>query len=1261
MPDIFQRWPDKEEYFKYCQDLLNDYEKQLIKLRKRFVLKDTIELFLKSDFNAIMDLVEEIYKPLSGFLKTTSKHFEDYCLTYFTNTVTDSYTGNPFFGLSQYNTKKSPWQENVINNFLLYITSESHKKNEVPNAFQPLTKIINKYNIESKKEINTSFILNITFNNEPESYEEIKKNSNLAFPSDNIIVLDINIDWEQMKNQLMKLITSKLKQEDHNYKFYDYIISNKESDTFKFWEKSNKNQIQKNPTFKNKEFWIKVDEFCKKFREESKFDEKIHLIAPAGIDISRYCKDLKLFSLLASIIFNPELISSFDAENEGNFKPIRILFLLPFSLSTKSISSFFGVYILEPNIFSKEKIVLPYYISSLYQILSKINSEISIISEIAKGEYELKKIYLKTAIISILVDSYAHNISAHSLAALKWWLEKRVNSYDERINISDPTKNNIIKSLENLKPLEISNNDLNNYAEKSDIYYKILGLGDSTNDDKYTSLLEIVKLMDLEMAKSLLSYEARDKKDEKIKLFRFPVPIDHGISKFIKFLRDKSAFWSGVTRDIPFGGEVKNLYDILWKDFADNPLYLGTIAHSEGINKLNVNIELPKSFFPNREGKNREVENNAKHLKFDFARINMDVIEFEDKLYSDRSTENESFARKSLKYKGLEKEERNTGSNRENENEPDKNEISYSKYALVYPGEDHKIIREELQKSDYNVFFPGGVVGEHALFTIFENTIRNVKHLNITDAIKNDGLNFNLRISPARLMNEKFVDISDDNHKLFKIEVYLDHDNTLFKSNEKENKIEVKRVTNILEQETAKPIVNENGSPRLGGNAQDKICASMLLNNRFVSVAPNLKPRTTERDNYYYNEDKKFYWIGFKDTLSKEKIKNLYHEIKNKKINNDVDNIINSKNYKGKLKKYFYLWKGALVKKLDSLDDLDEENLSRFKFLYLDSNIKKEFYKKLKSKDNTELIKQRPIRIITKDDLPNNYDFSDYLKKIDEKTKEEHKKHQKVSNYSIKNKITDDLFYSLWIKKSLHDLKFNIPLMRGTTGTPTIMIDGKSKEIIKYNDKGQNKSILCFAHGKNTDPLNVLDYRSHGILQKRFLKGKDDFTKIPHYKFEFMETITKRINIIDSRIFNRADDILREKLKNKLYLNILSEDKTIFNKSASKDSSIKDWNESILVIHLSYIESFENYNEKNISQFIQDKLEIKENVDTSKFLLILTTGRGRFEWIENLYPEHRLFTIFRPIESLLSAVEDGIIYKDDFQVKYNLLKVIYGS
>ena len=58
-------------------------------------------------------------------------------------------------------------------------------------------------------------------------------------------------------------------------------------------------------------------------------------------------------------------------------------------------------------------------------------------------------------------------------------------------------------------------------------------------------------------------------------------------------------------------------------------------------------------------------------------------------------------------------------------------------------------------------------------------------------------------------------------------------------------------------------------------------------------------------------------------------------------------------------------------------------------------------------------------------------------------------------------------------------------------------------------------------------------------------------------------------------------------------------------------------------------------------------------------MLVITSGRGRADWIHKVEKEPQI--TFRPIETLLSAIEDGVSMKDDYQIKHNLCNLLYGS
>ena len=82
------------------------------------------------------------------------------------------------------------------------------------------------------------------------------------------------------------------------------------------------------------------------------------------------------------------------------------------------------------------------------------------------------------------------------------------------------------------------------------------------------------------------------------------------------------------------------------------------------------------------------------------------------------------------------------------------------------------------------------------------------------------------------------------------------------------------------------------------------------------------------------------------------------------------------------------------------------------------------------------------------------------------------------------------------------------------------------------------------------------------------------------------------------------------------------------------------------------------YREDEVYRFFQEHLN--ELFKKDNFIFILTSGRGRSGWKKGL-GNYMTQTLFKPIESLLSAVESGISIEDDFDVKYNLIKTIFGS
>ena len=208
---------------------------------------------------------------------------------------------------------------------------------------------------------------------------------------------------------------------------------------------------------------------------------------------------------------------------------------------------------------------------------------------------------IKGAIVSILVDSFAHNIGAHCLIALKWWFEKR----------------------------------------------SLHGLTSS---------------------------------------------LDGALASFFEFLRNKSAFWSGVRRDTLFSGGIYTWFDLIFK-FSQNTLFLGTIANSEGVNKINIHVEILDA-------------DNKIIVGGEFAKVDLEIIKRET----------------SATFRADQKAEK----------------IS-SEHPFLILGQDFDAIKKELRKLD-PIYLPGELVGQEALYTIWENCLRNVKHYyQVLDSIREGG------------------------------------------------------------------------------------------------------------------------------------------------------------------------------------------------------------------------------------------------------------------------------------------------------------------------------------------------------------------------------------------------------------------------------------------------------------------------------------------------------------------------------------------
>ena len=759
---------------------------------------------------------------------------------------------------------------------------------------------------------------------------------------------------------------------------------------------------------------------------------------------------------------------------------------------------------------------------------------------------EIKQQYIKTAIITILLDSYSHNISAHSLTTLSWWF-RELSEYHKALE-SDETGRK-----DQLEELGLANNPL---------------IGQARSDVRYSLPEELAPLF--------------------------------------KFLLEKGAFWSGITRQTNFSGKSSSIYSILWYDFVRNPLYLGTIANTEQVRKLFINVTIYKS-----EEDLGELEvQNRKYIKQndkgELLKGTLAIVNLQD-------------------YK--------------------KNLLRKDKDLSLFleRGEAYEPLKKELE--ELRAVFPGGIVGKHAFFTLLENEIRNVKHYRkeALEKIQREGLILNLSFH-LRPVDSNENENGDD---LLKVGVWLNHPVEL------SEEMLIKRIRG-LDQD----IITANYQPRLGGNHQDKICASMLL----TGVFDRVQDRKSSLGEIYYP------WIKTAAAFEAQEATDRVHEFElsrrrydRLRKENRLSEILAPVNQPGYLKKYFHLWMGEDI--LDFDRDLPPEaaekleNPTRYRFIFLDK----------KSEATERTLKSRGvIRVLRGETAPQTYNEAYHL----------WLKEWVKGNRDNKDTVIDFLegqsvVARVWYTKD--EVKFEaLRTIRNVLLNPGY--------VRKYEGV-QNRIFIAVAHGGglSAEP-DKFNYRSHGELVRRFGQGKvpKKVKEMPdELIYELIETLATRICIFDRRIYNRlagspeeATSLQKERLelyRKHLRLDIRNEEEEDW-QVVRKDGFLKY---HFVILHLSFMEQMkgadgESYHEERVLEFIDEQIlpdgMTAEQVPNN-FILVITTGRGRMAWSDKIKENkaYARFTTFRPIESILAAVEDALQMPDDFDLKYNLTQLLLGS
>ena len=848
---------------------------------------------------------------------------------------------------------------------------------------------------------------------------------------------------------------------------------------------------------------------------------------------------------------------------------------------------------------------------------------------------KIYQLYIVHSIVSILVDSYAHNVSAHSLTTLTWWFRQRAKRFHEP---------------------EVDWEMVFDYLER-----------DELNSDAIEQVRQLLVLHNPQQpapseptAEAEIRTEAtRTREEDGDKMVSYRGHLSREIYPMFQFLMEKGAYWSGITRNVNVGGMVSSLYNILWHDFMQNPLYIGTIAKTEDIQHVRLRVIVYEPSAESLADPADPAQPVRKRIRHDGILAEVDLMK--------PQTEAE-----------IEADED------DNQDEP--------RSVFVRKGKDLKALKRALK--DILIFLPGGVVGKHALFTMLENEIRNVKHYNRRELedLRKQGLTLSIGVQPCSLPGSS-------QQELYRISIWIDAPSRLLTDDTAEHVVLKKWKS--LEGE----LFDSGIVPKLGGTYQDKVCAAMLFNNSFSSVQNGFDSihRPTDRDT---DRDKLFYpWalpacsvadeaatpgehLDFEFIRDKNQLPPLPSEDEPALIpqrDNTLRSMITSYPPEGFLKKIFHVWKGQNLLDAAEVENLDAENPARFRIVHLPKTTP-DFERKF-----LELRRKRGvIRIIT-GELPASSTADKDLQEIER------------FRDACAEWLAEWVGEPLAVLKLLRDKQPEMMLVLDARGegqpkfcslSRNDLAGGeKSTEMVDYEAwviASPEERFLEILHYQDTPrvlpPKEVMAFRRHGVYQKYFLEEIKAESAVKRQllkelrELEFFETLLTRICIFDNRIYHRIrgeKDFGREHFfRHRLKL-------VVQNEATDDERDNPEWLQTwerertgfiptchFLVIHLSFIERIlqkKHKREGDVGFFIQQEIvsAMPGGVAPKNFMLVITTGRGRNDWWKYLdkaeYKDFTRFTIFRPVESLISAVERSVSIHDDVELKFRLVKILFGS
>jgi hypothetical protein len=809
--------------------------------------------------------------------------------------------------------------------------------------------------------------------------------------------------------------------------------------------------------------------------------------------------------------------------------------------------------------------------------------------------------YISQSVTAILIDSYAHNVSAHALSTLSWWYFRRARQLgDEEIHWD-----HLISELE--KEGGIDPKLLKGFRDSIE-ERRLKNNGKGTNSDEIAP----------KDGGAIINYHGS---------------LSRELAYLLRFLTEKGAYWSGVTRDANIGGEVLSLYNVLWNDFINNPLYLGTIAKTEDILKVKIKIVL----YDDESNKPRTPQ-SVYHEKT-FKPENSRVLAWVD-LSKART--------------GLTKIDAKS-----------QHEETLSPFVNLIQ-EDFLYMRDKLK--EIKMYFPGGVVGRHAFYTMIENEIRNVKHYNKEElaVLQAEGLTLSIGVQPWSLK-------AGGGKELYRVSVWLETPTRLHTGSKhvvmskwEALEGEIFHQNNDPENET---IIKEKSfkgesprtntyAPRLGGTQQDKVCAGFLMNGYFSRVQRGDKNKFREKKADSPRDQRYYPWVRPACSASDEPGVFSHKDYKMSYNTPAGDHEFPTHGY---LKKIFYMWRG------ETLFDASDQELSGW-----DTPARFGIVKTEKDDQLLSLRREHGIVRIISEPVQGTTEEEKYL-----------------------------CAYRIWLKKLLGDVEiYGLSLTDNQMYLCTLALESNEEGIKFYYQEPDplgleihpivekientlNKRDYDLPLQHTADMINeegdfVIRYRSHGIFRTYFNENSSD------RMMELLETLATKICIFDNRIYQRlrideASDDHRDFIRNKIKLTIHKE----INESVTRQQPA--WIEALsaesqdflkschfLVMHLSFIESIlkrENpdlspNDSSNVGLFIKEQIipfiGLRDN-----FFFVVTTGRGRNEWWTSLDKKeneaYSKFTLFRPIESLLTAIENSIGMEDDIELKYRISKILYGS